>query len=96
MFTRFTFLLTTYRTASLRLEITLDVKLLIPKPVHGNPVPHLFHLLPHVGIALLDEGLDLGLLVAVDGGVVPVAETAGSLLVQRLVRMSRRRRKTYM
>ena len=64
-----------------RLKVPLDIQLLVPKPVHRNPVPHLLHPLPHLGVPLLDPGLDFALLVHVDGCVVPVTQPTHTTLV---------------
>lgn len=62
-----------------RVKVAVDVVLLVAEAVHRDPVAQGLHVGPHGGVALLDPGLDLALLLDVGRGVVPVAQTAGDV-----------------
>lgn len=71
----FALLLTCDRTAILRLEMAVNVVLLIPKSIHRDPMAKRLHLFPYLWVSLLDPSLDLSLLLNVGSGIIPVAET---------------------
>ena len=62
------------RTTILRLEMAVDVILPIPESIHRSPMAKGLHLLPHLGVALLDPSLDPALPLNVGSGVIPIAE----------------------
>lgn len=64
-----------YHTTILRVEVAVDVVLLVSKPIHRDPVAQSLHLFPHVRVSLLNPSLDLSLLLDIGSGVVPIAET---------------------
>ena len=75
----FLLLLTTcraYDTAILRVEIAVDVVLLVPETVHSDPMTQSLHLFPYVRVPLLNPGLDLSLLLDIGRRIVPITEAA--------------------
>jgi len=67
----------------LRVQIAVDVVLPVPKPVHRDPITQGLHLLPYLGIMLLDPGLHPSLLLDVGRCIVPIAEAAGNISKSR-------------
>jgi hypothetical protein len=63
----------------LRVQVAVDVVLLVPEAIHGDPEAERLHLGPHARVPLADPRLDEPLLLNVGRRVVPAAEPVAEL-----------------